>query len=250
MKLKRKRRFTIPAGELWLGDCLKLAKQFPAGMVDMVFADLPYGTTSCKWDSIIPFEDLWAMLRHVCKPGAPMIFTACQPFTSALIMSNPKEFKVEWVWKKNRPTGFLNAKKQPLRDHESVLVFYSKQCVFNPQLTEGSKYRTTASTVNPKVYRKLSNNPKESISDKRYPVTCPLSFLEKWKRNGERHPTQKPVALVEYFIKTYSNRGALIFDPTFGSGTTAVAAANCRRKFVGCENDSGYFFKALERVSS
>lgn len=248
MKLKAKTCFHTPAGKLWLGDCLKvMSNDIEPGSVDMVFADLPYGTTRNKWDSVIDLEDLWARLRMICKPEAPMVFTAAQPFTAALIMSNPAEFKVEWIWQKERGTGYLNAKKQPLRNHESVLVFYRKPPVYRPQMLQGfAPYKMKADKQSSN-YGKRGPVVSESNGE-RYPVTCPLSFSRDRVPRGTGHPTQKPERLVKYFIRTYSRKGDLIFDPTFGSATTAVAAFKLGRRFAGCEQNRDYFFRAMERI--
>lgn len=248
MKIKSKRCYTTPAGKLWLADCLDvMTNHMERESVDCVFADLPYGTTRNKWDSLVDLEDLWARLHWVCKPNAAMIFTAAQPFTASLIMSNPADFKVEWIWQKERGTGYLNAKKQPLRNHESVLVFYRKPPVYRPQMLQGfAPYKMKASQQSSN-YGHRGAVVSESNGE-RYPVTCPLQFPRDRMPRGTGHPTQKPLRLVKYFLRTYSRKGQLVFDPTFGSATTAVAAAQLGRRFVGCETNPDYFFRAIERI--
>jgi len=231
------------------GDCLEVMKLIPDGSVDMVLADPPYGTTQCKWDSVIPFEPMWEQLKRVTKKNGAIVLTASQPFTSALIMSNVKMFKYCWVWEKSKSTNFLNAKKQPLRKHEDICVFYRKQPNYNPQMTLGQPYD--------KGVRKdqLSGSygdfkPKHVRSDgERYPTDV---FYFKTAESEGRvwHPTQKPVALMEYLIKTYTNEGETVLDFTMGSGTTGVAAKSLNRKFIGIELDEAYFNIANERIEN
>ena len=231
------------------GDCLEVMKLIPDGSVDMVLADPPYGTTQCKWDSVIPFEPMWEQLKRVTKKNGAIVLTASQPFTSALIMSNVKIFKYCWVWEKSKSTNFLNAKKQPLRKHEDICVFYRKQPNYNPQMTLGQPYD--------KGVRKdqLSGSygdfkPKHVRSDgERYPTDV---FYFKTAESEGRvwHPTQKPVALMEYLIKTYTNEGETVLDFTMGSGTTGVAAKSLNRKFIGIELDEAYFNIAKERIEN
>ena len=227
------------------GDCLELMQYLADGSVDMVLCDLPYGTTQNKWDAVIPFDQLWAEYRRVCR-GA-IVLTAAQPFTSALVMSNPGLFKYQWVWEKSVATNFLNAKKQPLRNHEDVLVFYAEQPTYNPQMVPGE--RKTSRRVGTKTanYGKAD---KETFYDstERYPLSV--------QRFGSRidgaalHPTQKPVALMEYLIRTYTNEGDTVLDNTMGSGTTGVACANTGREFIGIERDPEYFRIASERIDA
>ena len=227
---------------LMLGDCLERMKEIPDGSVDLILADPPYGTTACKWDSVIPLEPMWEQLKRVIKPNGAIVMTAMQPFTTTLIASNMKMFKYQWVWQKEAGTGLLNAKKQPLRDHEDVCVFYSKQPTYNPQYTEGKPYVAKkggeTSNYNP------SGNVTTVSDGKRYPKT-----VQKFNRDrNKKHPTQKPVALMEYLIKTYTNEGETVLDFTMGSGTTGVACLNLGRKFIGIEMDDGYFDVAKNRI--
>lgn len=227
------------------GDCLEMMKLIPDGSVDMVLCDLPYGTTQNKWDAVIPFDQLWAEYRRVCKVDAAIVLTAAQPFTSALVMSNPELFKYQWVWEKSVATNFLNAKKQPLRNHEDVLVFYSAQPTYNPQMVPGE--RKTSRRVGTKTanYGKAD---KETFYDstERYPLSV-QRFASRLD-GAALHPTQKPVALMEYLVRTYTNEGDTVLDNTMGSGTTGVACNNTGRNFIGIERDPEYFKIAQRRI--
>lgn len=225
---------------VWLmkGDCLDRMKEIPSGSVDMVLTDPPYGTTACKWDSIIPLEPMWEQLNRVIKPNGAIVMTASQPFTTTLIASNMKMFKYCWVWEKQQPTGFLNARRYPLKSHEDVVVFCSKLHVYNPQ---------GVSTVEVKNSRKnkSGNGCYGPVSSREY-IQREGSFprtVIKFNRvtHGQVHPTQKPVALMEYLIKTYTNEGETVLDFASGSFTTGVACKNLNRKFIGIELDDHYF---------
>ena len=225
--------------KLMLGDCLERMKEIPDGSVDMILTDLPYGTTQNKWDSVIPFEPLWEQYERVIRSGGAIVLTAAQPFTSSLVMSNIKMFKYSLVWEKSKPTGHLNAKKQPMRKHEDILLFYGKQCTYNPQgLTDT---HAVVSRTNRGNYGECS---KTTVQTK---TGYPTSILKYPTENGV-HPTQKPLALMEYLIKTYSNLDEVILDSCMGSGTTGVAAVNSGRGFIGIEMDEGYFNIAEERI--
>lgn len=237
---------------LWLmqGDCLERMKEIPTGSVDMILCDPPYGTTQCKWDSVIPLDKMWLELKRVIKPSGAIVMTAAQPFTSLLVCSNLKDFKYDWTWRKPKGTGHLNAKKMPMRDKEDIVVFYAKQCTYNPQFTEGTPYKnkagkdhseSTSMTENYGVYTNFRND----NEGKRYPKqVLEIGVVER----GNVHPTQKPVALMEYLIKTYTNEQESVLDFTMGSGTTGVACANLNRKFIGIEQDEKYFKIAKERI--
>lgn len=237
---------------LWNKECLGAMRDIPDGSIDMVMCDLPYGTTACKWDTIIPFEPLWAAYRRVCKKNAAIVLTASQPFTSALVMSNVKEFRYQWTWDKMvTPTGHLNAKKMALRRTEDVLVFYHSQCTYNPQMTTGKAVSKTATTAQRKcVYGAHADTGCKDVTT-RYPVNL-LQIKKVDTRHGRLHPTQKPVALMEYLIKTYSNEGDTVLDNCMGSGTTGVACGNLNRRFIGIEKDTehGYFQIAQQRISA
>jgi site-specific DNA-methyltransferase (adenine-specific) len=234
--------------ELMQGDCLEVMKEIPDGSVDMVLADPPYGTTACKWDSVIPMAPMWEHLKRIIKPNGAIVMTASQPFTSALVMSNPKMFKYCWVWEKTMASNFAQAKKQPFKKHEDVCIFYKKQPTYNPAMENGKPYtdkRTTGARnasvgASKSVARQVINN-----EGKRYP-----SSVQKFSNGNNRnvHPTQKPVAPMEYLISTYTNEGETVLDFTMGSGTTGVAAKNTGRKFIGIELDKEYFKIAARRI--
>ena len=236
-------------------DCLIAMKEIESGSVDMVLADPPYGTTACKWDSVIPLEPMWEQLKRVIKPNGAIVMTASQPFTTTLIASNMKMFKYCWVWQKNKSTGHLNAKIMPMKDHEDIVIFGKGKIDYNPQMTEGHKrYCSTGSNVGnkPTTYGKETNDKIYRASNKRYPktvLTIPYEFgREVGKKTGRVHPTQKPVELMEYLIKTYTNEGDTVLDFTMGSGTTGVACANLNRSFIGIELDEEYFEIATQRI--
>ena len=239
--------------ELLHGDCLELMKDIPDGSVDMILADLPYGTTACKWDTIIPFEPLWEQYERVIKDNGAIVLTASQPFTSALIMSNPKLFKYEIIWKKERPTNFMMAKKQIMKYHENILIFYKKNGTYNPQMVERkekNKRRNKPRGLENQVWD-IKNNGKysERVLSGTNDLIYPNSILEFSMERG-LHPTQKPVALFEYLIKTYTNEGDTVLDNVMGSGTTGVACKNLNRNFIGMELDEGYFKIAQSRIES
>lgn len=237
--------------ELYLGDCLEVMRDIPDGSVDMVLTDPPYGTTKCKWDSVIPFEPMWEQLKRVTKKNGAIVMTASQPFTSALVMSNVGMFKYDWAWRKPKGTGHLNAKKMPMRDKEDILVFYSKPCTYNPQFTTGTPYKNKAGDPSKATSMTDSydgyTNYRNDNEGKRYPKQV-LEFPV--VERGTVHPTQKPVALMEYLIKTYTNEGETVLDFTMGSGTTGVAAKRLNRKFIGIELDPDYFQIAKDRIDA
>lgn len=211
--------------------------------IDMILCDLPYGVTSRnKWDEIIPFDRMWKQYERIIKDNGAIVLHSQQPFTSKLIMSNLNLFKYSWIWSKSQVSGFLNAKKQPLREHEDICVFYKKQCTYNPQMIKGKmQLKNTGGDSN--NYNKFKAQP--HLSDMYYPKTI-LEFPLRRFKNG--HPTQKPVELEEYLVKTYSNEGDLILDNCMGSGTTAIACLNLKRNFIGFENDEKYFQIANKRI--
>ena len=234
--------------KLMQGDCLELMNEIPDQSVDMILCDLPYGTTRNKWDSVLPFADLWREYERLCN-GA-IVLTAAQPFTSALVMSNPKLFKYDLVWRKPKGTGHLNAKKQPMRDKEDILVFYRKQPTYNPQFGYGSPYKNkagkdhAATTSMTDSYGSYTNFRNDS-DGRRYPKqVIEFGVVER----GTVHPTQKPVDLMEYLIRTYTNEGETVMDNCMGSGTTGVACVNTGRKFIGMEQDAKYFEIAQKRI--
>lgn len=224
------------------GDCLELMKSIPDKSVDMVLCDLPYGTTACKWDSVIPFEPLWAQYKRIAKDNAAIVLTAIQPFTSALVMSNVDGYRHQWVWNKNNSAGFATAKIRPLAICEDVLVFGSKKVNYYPQMTKG-KMRKKGGYGSSENY---AITPSVSVNDDYYPKN--LIEIGNASQVGKVHPTQKPVALMEYMIKTYTHEGMTVLDNCMGSGTTGVACVNLGRNFIGIEKDENYFKIASERI--
>ena len=232
---------------LMQGDCLEAMQAIPDGSVDMVLTDPPYGTTQCKWDSVIPFEPMWEQLKRVTKKNGAIVMTASQPFTSALVMSNVEMFKDCLVWKKNVASNFLNANKMHLKRHEDVCVFYRSPPHYNKQLGLGIPYTNKRSGADDSgsCYGSVGKRtPTENKGGRN-----PISVLE-FDREVGLHPTQKPVALMEYLINTYTNEGETVLDFTMGSGTTGVAAKNLNRKFIGIELDETYFSIAQERIDA
>jgi DNA modification methylase len=229
------------------GDCLEVMRSLPDASVDMVLADLPYGTTQCAWDVIIPFEPLWREYLRIAKPEAAIVLCAAQPFASMVVASNPKHYRYEWIWEKGNATGFLNAKKQPLRAHESAQVFYRQQPVYNPQMSSGHERKTSKrKTVNSECYGKALALA-EYDSTERYPRS--VQFFSSDKQTGSFHPTQKPVAWMAFLISTYTNPGQVVLDNTMGSGTTGVACVQLGRGFIGIEQDAEIFGTAQERIA-
>jgi site-specific DNA-methyltransferase (adenine-specific) len=225
------------------GDCLEVMKLIDDKSIDMVLCDLPYGTTVCKWDTIILFEPLWEQYKRIIKNNGAIVLTASQPFTSALVMSNIKWFKYEWIWIKSRPNGFLDANKKLMKKHENVLVFYNKLPTYNPQGII-LKNKPNKNTGRENVYGKVKQGYQAKITYTNYPNTT----LEFASNTNKYHPTQKPVALFEYLIKTYTNEGDLVLDNCIGSGTTAIAAINTKRNFIGIEKESKYVEIANNRI--
>lgn len=231
------------------GDCLELMKDIPDKSIDMILCDLPYGTTQCKWDSIIPFEDLWEQYNRIIKNNGAICLFGQEPFSSTLRLSNLKNFKYDWIWDKVKGTGFLNAKRQPMRNHEIISVFYKKQCTYNPQKTFGHKLKQSyrRKELQTEVYGEMKNNYFYS-STERYPRSIQVFSTD--TQNSSLHPTQKPVALCEYLIKTYTNENEIVLDNCMGSGTTGVACVNTNRNFIGIELDTNYFNIAKERINN
>jgi len=234
---------------LIFGDCLRGLPEIQAASVDLVFADLPYGRTQNNWDHLVPISDLWAQLRRVCRPDTPMVFTAIQPFTSLLVCSNLDSFRYEMIWRKNKARGFLNAKKQPLRAHENVVVFYDKQPRYEAQMTDGHEPIHWAKTSSrSKNYGQYGATVTNGGTTKRYPTSV-LDVPVVNNDDPERiHTTQKPVALVEWFIRTYTDPGGVVLDPTAGSATTLVAAERLGRTGIGFEADQRLFDLASARL--
>ena len=230
------------------GDCLQVMKEIPDKSIDLILCDLPYGTTACKWDIIIPFEPLWEQYERIIKDNGAIVLTASQPFTSALVMSNPKLFRYEWVWKKSRKTGFQMARKRPLKEHENICVFYKRQPnYYNTELLPLEKpvksWRKNGKGGSLLNEVKTSKERMQEFTNFNKSV---LSFNN--EHNVNAHPTQKPVALFEYLIKTYTNEGDTVLDNCIGSGTTALACLSTGRNFIGIEKDEQYHKIACERV--
>ena len=233
------------------GDCLEEMKSIPDSSIDMVLTDPPYGTTACKWDSIIDLLLMWEQLKRVIKSNGAIVMTASQPFTSKLISSNYKMFKYCWIWEKSKATGHLNAKKRPMVKHEDIVVFYGKQPVYNPQGLI-KKERPTISKGDRGLKGKGSSGDcygkatKDAIqTHTNYPLSITKHNVD---MKAAFHPTQKPIALMEYLIKTYTNEGETVLDFTMGSGTTGVACKNLNREFIGIELDETYFNIAKQRI--
>ena len=231
------------------GDCLEVMKDIDDKSIDMILCDLPYGTTACSWDTIIPFEPLWEQYKRIIKDNGAIVLTASQPFTSKLVMSNLKMFKYEWIWIKNRGSNFALANKMPIKEHENVLVFYKNLPTYNPikqKRAETGKQRVKT-IINPST---VSENYGGVVlqEGKIYGKLRLPSSWQKFNCEVGLHPTQKPVSLFEYLIKTYTNEGDLVLDNCIGSGTTAVAAKHLKRSFIGIEILPDYVKIAKERL--
>jgi site-specific DNA-methyltransferase (adenine-specific) len=236
--------------QLLHGDCMALMEMLPDQSVDLVLCDLPYGTTACKWDSVLPFEALWAEYRRIAKPNAAIVLTAAQPFTSALVMSNRAMFRYSLVWDKvNKYTGYANANRMPLRRHEDILVFYGRLPVFNKQMVAGVsyKYSRRKNTEAHMGANGLTDRTGGSETGERNPFSI-ISIKGDNKKEAGLHPTQKPVELMDYLVRTYSDPGQIVLDNCMGSGTTGVAAIGAGRRFIGIEKDERYFATAQRRI--
>ena len=241
--------------EKLLGDCFDLLPSVPDKSVDLIFADLPYGTTKCKWDSVLDLDRLWTEYKRVIKDNGCILLFAQTPFDKVLGYSNLKWLKYEWIWEKPSATGFYNAKKMPMKAHENILVFYKKKPTYNPQKTTGHKpvnsYTKKASVANKtEVYGDSVRDVSGGGETDRYPRSVQVfsSDKQKLKQLGLLHPTQKPLALVEYFIKTYTNEGDLVLDNVAGSGPVAVACEKLNRQYIVMENEKEHYDKIIKRV--
>jgi len=239
--------------KLYKGDCLEVMKTIQDKSIDAIITDPPYGTTACKWDSVIPFYLMWEQLNRIIKPNGAIVLFGSEPFSSALRMSNIKNYKYDWVWDKKRCTGFLNAKKQPLRNNETISVFYKKQCTYNPQPykknTTGNMGKSKEhQTDNYGKYYQVDNDNSNEFGYPRTLITQIPVINNLSKDKSGLHPTQKPIALMEYLIKTYTNENETVLDFTMGSGSTGVACVNTNRKFIGIEMDDKYFEIAEQRI--
>jgi len=238
---------------LYKGDCLEVMEDIPDKSVDMILCDLPYGTTQCKWDSIIELNSMWEHYERIIKDNGAIILFAQTPFDKVLGCSNLKMLKYEWIWEKTQATGHLNAKKMPMKAHENILVFYKKPPIYNPQKTYGhapihsyTKYVSTQN--NTEIYGKMNKEISGGGETERYPRSVLLFPSD--KQRIYLHPTQKPLSLCEYLVKTYSNEKDVVLDNCMGSGTTGVACNNLHRKFIGIELDEKYFEIAKNRIEN
>lgn len=256
---------------IYQGDCLELMKDIPDRSVDMILCDLPYGMTKCKWDVVIPFEPLWNQYNRIIKENGAIVLFGSEPFSTILRSSNIKNYKYDWIWIKTQPSNFFNAKKMPLRSHENVSVFYSKQPTYNPQKTIKKDVtgigRTRHNSKNKiknsgypsgntgKVSEEAGLNYSYTENGSRYPID--VVYFSNWNgivygnaKNAVKHSTQKPIQLLEYLIKTYTNEGEIVLDNCMGSGSTGVACAKTNRKFIGIELDETFFKIAKERIEN
>jgi len=247
--------------QVYHGDCLEVMKEIPDGSVDMIMSDPPYGTTACAWDSIIPLEPMWEHLKRVIKENGAIVLTASQPFTTTLISSNMKMFKYEWVWKKSNPSNIALANKQPMKYHENIIVFCDGQSLYNKEMVvrlskrvkqaQASNYNfhNSGSEQTGLKYIEVDSN-KYDANKKNPSSVLKINSLRPNSKEFVNHPTQKPVALMEYLIKTYTNKGEMVLDFCMGSGTTGVACRNLNRNFIGIEKDPEYFESAKQRINN
>ena len=226
------------------GDCLELMKEIPDKSIDMILCDLPYGTTRNKWDSVIPLNELWKQYERIIKDNGAIVLFSQMPFSAELVHSNLKLFKYEWIWEKDNGTGFLNAKKMPLKIHENILVFYKKLPLYNPQMRTGFKPYKCKQGRHSTNYGAYEQGHITESNGERYPID-----IIKFKKDSGLHPTQKPVELLEYLIKTYTNENETVLDNCMGSGSTGVACVNTNRNFIGYELNEKYFEIAEKRIN-
>lgn len=233
------------------GDCLEVMKSIPDGSIDAIITDPPYGTTACKWDSVIPFEPMWEQLNRIIKPNGAIVLFGSEPFSSALRMSNIKNYKYDWIWNKiNKFTGFQIVSKRPMKDHEIISVFYLSQCTYNKQLRDGG-YKTRVTVDRSSETIPIKNEKKDvgRIIEGLNPKMIIDIKGQNTLKSKQFHPTQKPVTLMEYLIKTYTNEKETVLDFTMGSGSTGVACKNLNRNFIGIEQDEKYFNIAKDRIN-
>lgn len=246
----------MPKIELIQGDCLEVMKTIEDNSIDAIITDPPYGTTACSWDSVIPFDEMWLRLNKLIKPNGAIVLFGSEPFSSALRMSNIKNYKYDWVWRKSLAPNFMNAKNCPLKKHELVHIFSNgtiangskNKMPYNPQgiIEVNQKWKRPNKIKSEHNYQRPSHKLERNITHTGYPDSI-LEF--KLGNNKTQHPTQKPVALMEYLIKTYTNEGELVLDFTMGSGSTGVACVNLNRNFIGIEKDDKYFEIAEKRMN-
>ena len=236
---------------LYNKDMFDILHELDTDSIDLLLTDFPYGTLNkrSKWDTIIDYDSFWKEAYRICKINSAIISTAAQPFTSVLISSNYSDFKYTWIWEKSKASGYLNSKKQPLRAHEDIVVFYRKQCTYNPQMTNGVPYDKGTAVRDTEVYGEQTKAVHViSKSGLRYPRS--VQYFKTAESEGKYHPTQKPVSLMEYLINTYSNVNDIVLDPCMGSGTTGIACKNTGRQFIGIEKDPDYFKLAQTRINT
>ena len=234
--------------DLKKGECLEVMKSIPNDSIDSIITDPPYGTTACKWDSVIDFESMWQQLNRIIKPNGAIVLFGCEPFSSALRMSNIKNFKYDWIFHKTLPVGHGYAKYRPMSNHEVISVFGKGKTTYNPQFTPREKPRTyTRKKASYSGSSSMtSHDGKTRVLKGKYPTT--IQKFNTSVQKGKKHPTQKPVPLMEYLIKTYTNENETVLDFTMGSGTTGVACLNTKRNFIGIEQDDKYFEIAKQRI--
>lgn len=236
---------------LYNDDMFNVFKELDNNSVDLLLTDFPYGTLNKrnKWDTIIDYDLFWQEAYRICKLNAAIVSTAAQPFTSVLISSNYKDFKYTWVWEKSKASNYLNSKKQPLRAHEDIVVFYRKQCTYNPQMVAGDPYDKGTAVRDTEAYGVQTKAVHVASEDgMRYPRS--VQYFKTAESEGKYHPTQKPLRLMEYLVKTYSNPNDVVLDPCMGSGSTGIACMNTDRQFIGIEKDPEYFNLATKRIHS
>lgn len=251
MKIKRLISKYLKPNNIYLGDCLDLMSKINANSVDMIYADLPYGTTSCKWDTIIPLDSLWDHYKRIIKSNGAIVLHSSQPFTTKLISSNYKMFKYCWIWDKYIPSGMGFCRYQPMRQTEDIIIFCFKSTVYNPQMIKRDVPIKSGGNKQPKIYNKIKGCGDDTSYKKTYDYKQPINLIQFNKvRRGGVHPTQKPIALAEYLIKTYTNENDLVLDSCSGSGTTALACKNLNRKFICIEKEEKYFDISLERLKN
>lgn len=227
------------------GDCLECMGDIPDKSVDMILCDMPYGTTQNKWDTIIPLEPLWEHYKRLIKPNGAICLFSQMPFSATLVCSQPNLFRYEWIWEKTYATGFLNANKMPMKAHENILVFYKQLPTYNKTLSKGKPYRSISKASHTTNYGNFGTQELNNEG-----ARVPRDVLKFGRDNGKYHPTQKPVALCEYLINTYTNEGETVLDNCMGSGSTGVACVNTGRRFIGIEIDDNYFNIAKERITN
>ena len=237
--------------DLRLGDCLEVMKLIPDGSIDAIITDPPYGTTACKWDSVIDFELMWLELNRIIKPNGAIVLFGSEPFSSALRMSNIKNYRYDWIWEKTKASAPMLANKMPMRRHENISIFYSKLPTYNPQMVfvgiKDKRKTFTERNINYKGYDAKITTKAKKDNGYRHPNT--VQIFNNSNKTNLLHPTQKPIELMEYLIKTYTNENETVLDFTMGSGSTGVAAKNLNRNFIGIEQDKNYFNIATDRIS-